>query len=81
MRSCSHTCDHGPMGRPKTGKSPIRRFRAPDPFWEAVKAKAAAEHRTPSAVIMWLLTDWLRKPPDPRRVALGERTIDEETGD
>lgn len=77
----SHTWDHGRMGRPKTGETPIRRFRAPDTVWDAVKAKAAAEHRTPSAVIMWLLTDWLRKPPDPRRVALGKKTSDREAGD
>ena len=76
MYFCSHTCDHDHVPRPKTGESPIRRFRAPDPFWDAVKTKAAAEGRTPSAVIIALLTDWLAKPVKPPR-----RRPPEETGD
>lgn len=70
----SHTWDHGLMGRPKTGETPIRRFRAPDAVWERAKARAEAEGTTISAVLLAYVTRYGSQPP--RR-----RPPDEETGE
>lgn len=40
------------MGRPATGKTPVRNVRVPDGLWNAAKAKAAEEGRTITDVIV-----------------------------
>lgn len=40
------------MGRPATGKTPVRNVRVPDGLWNAAKAKAEQEGRTITDVIV-----------------------------
>lgn len=49
-------------GRPATGKTPVKSFRPPTPLWEAAEAKAKAEERTMSDVLISLLHAWVRAP-------------------
>jgi len=51
------------MPRPKTGETPIRNVRVPDGVWEAVKAKAAAEGRTITDVVVTALHRYAATPP------------------
>lgn len=53
------------MARPATGKTPVRNVRVPDPLWEAAKARAAAEGRTVTDVIVTALHRYVSAPqPD-----------------
>lgn len=67
------------MARPKTGQTPVKTFRPPEPLWEEVMEYAKAEKRPYADVIIEALHDWLRKksrekpaapaPPDPGSTA------------
>lgn len=50
------------MARPKTGETPIRNVRVPDGVWNAVKAKAAAEGRTITDVVVTALHRYAATP-------------------
>lgn len=50
------------MARPKTGETPIRNVRVPDGVWNAVKAKAAAEGRTITDVVVTALHRYASTP-------------------
>ncbi|MGW6008645.1 hypothetical protein [Streptomyces sp. NPDC055210] len=52
------------MGRPATGKTPVRNVRVPDGLWNAAKSKAAAEGRTITDVIVSALHRYVSgRPP------------------
>jgi hypothetical protein len=50
------------MGRPATGKTPLRNVRVPDGLWAAAKARAAAEGRTITDVIVTALHRYVAAP-------------------
>jgi NRPS condensation-like uncharacterized protein len=50
------------VARPKTGETPIRNVRVPDGVWSAVKAKAAAEGRTITDVVVTALHRYAATP-------------------
>ena len=50
------------MARPATGKTPVRNVRVPDALWEAAKARAAAEGRTLTDVIVAALHRYVSAP-------------------
>jgi hypothetical protein len=51
------------MGRPATGKTPLRNVRVPDGLWAAARAKAAAEGRTITDVVVTALHRYVSSPP------------------
>lgn len=51
------------MGRPATGKTPLRNVRVPDGLWNAAKEKAAAEGRTITEVIVSALHRYVAGRP------------------
>jgi hypothetical protein len=53
------------MARPATGITPKRHVRVPDGLWDAVKAKAEAEGRTITDVILTALHRYVSTPPKP----------------
>lgn len=58
------------MGRPATGETRARNVRVPDGLWNAVKAKAAAEGRTVTDVIVSALHRYVASQP-PRKESDG----------
>jgi hypothetical protein len=54
------------MPRPATGKTPNRNLRVPDQIWDAALAKARAEGRTLTEVIMTYLRRYISTPPRSR---------------
>jgi NRPS condensation-like uncharacterized protein len=50
------------VARPKTGETPIRNVRVPDGVWNAVKAKAKAEGRTITDVVVTALHRYAATP-------------------
>ncbi|MEV7394920.1 hypothetical protein [Streptomyces sp. NPDC091215] len=51
------------MGRPATGKTPVRNIRVPDGLWSAAMAKAKAEGRTITDVIVSALHRYVASRP------------------
>lgn len=51
------------VGRPATGKTPVRNVRVPDGLWAAAKAKAQAEGRTITDVIVAALHRYVSSRP------------------
>ncbi len=51
------------MGRPATGKTPVRNVRVPDGLWKAAQERAAAEGRTLTDVIVSALHRYVSAPP------------------
>lgn len=54
------------MGRPATGKTPLRNIRVPDGLWAAAKAKAQSEGRTITDVIVSALHRYVSDRPAAR---------------
>lgn len=50
------------MGRPATGKTPVRNVRVPDGLWKAAQERAAAEGRTITDVIVSALHRYVSAP-------------------
>ncbi|MFI5859174.1 hypothetical protein [Streptomyces parvulus] len=50
------------MARPATGKTPVRNVRVSDALWEAAKARAAAEGKTVTDVIVAALHRYVSAP-------------------
>lgn len=50
------------MGRPATGQTRARNVRVPDGLWAAAKAKATAEGRTITDVIVTALHRYITAP-------------------
>lgn len=48
------------MGRPATGKTPLRNVRVPDDLWDDVKAKAEQRGETVTDVILRALHAYVR---------------------
>lgn len=53
------------MARPATGQTPVRSFRPPQALWAEAAAKAKAEGRSMSDVLIGLLHHYVRQPPKP----------------
>lgn len=51
------------MARPATGETPKHNIRVPDPLWKAATAKAKAEDRTITDVIVTALHRYVAAPP------------------
>lgn len=47
---------------PNQPKTPARAVRVPDTLWDAVRARAAAEGRTVTSIILDALRDYVRQP-------------------
>ncbi|MGJ5898575.1 hypothetical protein ACSCBZ_42555 [Streptomyces niveiscabiei] len=54
------------MGRPATGKTPLRNVRVPDKLWADAMAKAKAEGRTITDVIVSALHRYVSARPGQR---------------
>lgn len=59
MDSRRYTCDTDHMGRPATGKTPLRNFRAPDEEW---KPFGTATGGNMTGVLRQFIRWYLRKP-------------------
>jgi hypothetical protein len=53
------------VARPKTGETPKRNVRVPDPLWKAATDKAETEGRTITDVINTALHRYVASPPKP----------------
>lgn len=53
------------MARPKTGVTPKRNVRVPDPLWKAATEKAKEEGRTITDVIVTALHRYVASPAKP----------------
>ncbi|WP_438489602.1 hypothetical protein [Streptomyces sp. S186] len=53
------------MARPKTGETPKRNVRVPDPLWRAATEKAKGEGRTITDVIVMALHRYVASPAKP----------------
>ena len=62
----THTCDDLPMPRPATGATPSRNIRVADGLWKAARAKAKAEGRSLTEVIVAYLRRYVSTPPRKR---------------
>jgi hypothetical protein len=58
-----YMCDDGNVARPATGKTPLRNLRVPDELWQAALAKAHADERTLTDVILAYLRRYVSTPP------------------
>ena len=63
MNSGRYMCDDPGMPRPATGKTPLRNVRVPDDLWNAALAKARAEGRSLSEVLVAYLRRYVATPP------------------
>jgi hypothetical protein len=61
-----YMCDDGNVPRPATGKTPLRNLRVPDDIWTAALAKARAEGRSLTEVIVAYLRRYVSTPPRKR---------------
>ncbi len=66
MNSRRYMCDDPGMPRPATGKTPLRNLRVPDDLWQAALAKARAEGRTLTDVLVAYLRRYVAAPPRKR---------------
>lgn len=58
MEICRYTSDTDQVGRPATGKTPLRNIRVSTPIWEAAKARAKTEGRTLTDVLVSYLKEY-----------------------
>ena len=61
-----YMCDDQGVPRPATGKTPLRNLRVPDDVWQAAMAKARAEGRTLTDVLVAYLRRYISTPPKKR---------------
>ena len=61
-----YMCDDQRVPRPATGKTPLRNLRVPDDIWTAALAKARAEGRSLTEVIVAYLRRYVSTPPRKR---------------
>jgi hypothetical protein len=66
MNSRKYTCDDQQVPRPATGKTPVRNLRVVDEIWLPALAKARAEGRTLTDVIVTYLRRYISTPPRER---------------
>jgi hypothetical protein len=63
MEFCKDACDDQLVPRPATGETPVTNFRIPKRIVQAAKAKAKAEGRTLTDVIVAYLRRYISTPP------------------
>lgn len=62
-----YVCDDQNVPRPATGKTPARNIRVDGELWKAALAKARAENRTLTDVLVAYLRRYVSTPPrEPR---------------
>lgn len=61
-----YMCDDQEVPRPATGKTPLRNLRVPDDLWQAALAKARAEGRSLTEVLIAYLRRYVSTPPRKR---------------
>lgn len=61
------TCENEHVPRPATGETPVRNIRVSEGLWTAAKAKAKAEGRTMTDVLVSYLRRYVSTPPRPPR--------------
>lgn len=61
-----YMCDDQDVPRPATGKTPLRNIRVPSDLWSAALAKARAENRTLTDVLVAYLRRYVSTPPRKR---------------
>lgn len=67
MVSRTYACDDQHVPRPATGETPVRNVRVAEKLWRAAQAKAKAENRTLTDVIVAYLRRYVSTPPrEPR---------------
>jgi hypothetical protein len=66
MDSRKYTCDDQRVPRQPTGKTPVRNLRVVDEVWLPALAKARAEGRTLTEVIVTYLRRYISTPPRKR---------------
>lgn len=64
MESRKYTCDTGHVPRPATGVTPVRNLRVKDEIWEPALAKARAEGKTITEVIVAALKAYIDNAPN-----------------
>ena len=57
------TCEDEHVPRPATGETPVRNIRVAENLWSAAKAKAKAEGRTMTDVLVSYLRRYVSTPP------------------
>jgi hypothetical protein len=62
----SYICDDRDVPRPATGKTMPRSLRIPEDVWQAALAKARAEGRTLTDVLVAYLRRYISTPPRKR---------------
>jgi hypothetical protein len=62
-----YMCEDQHVPRPATGKTPARNIRVEAELWKAALAKARAEGRTLSEVLVAYLRRYVSTPPRPPR--------------
>ena len=62
MDFCKYIRDDQFMGRPATGKTPVRNLRVPDSIWKPALEKAKAEGTTLTEVIIRFLIRYISTP-------------------
>ena len=67
--SRGYMCDDRAMSRPATGKTPARNIRVDGELWKAALAKARAEDRSLTEVIVTYLRRYVSTPPRKRPAA------------
>jgi hypothetical protein len=63
MVSRTYACDDPHVPRPATGETPVRNIRVAERLWRAAQAKAKAENRTLTEVIVAYLRRYVSTPP------------------
>jgi hypothetical protein len=63
MSSRGYMCEDQGVPRPATGKTPLRNIRVAEDLWKAAQAKAEAEGRTLTGVIVDYLRRYISTPP------------------
>lgn len=58
-----YMCDDQAVPRPATGKTPVRNLRVEKELWQAALAKARAEGRTLTDVLVAYLRRYVSTPP------------------
>lgn len=58
-----YMCDDPDVPRPATGKTPLRNIRVEKELWQAALAKARAEGRTLTDVLVAYLRRYVSTPP------------------
>ena len=63
MHSCKDTCNDVAVGRPPTGRTPLRNLRSDNDVWYPALARAVADGNTVTNLVNDILRDYVSAPP------------------